>query len=249
MAAPAWRFRLRTRSTRGAVLHLRWAPPIRLTLSPSGQGRRWSPTRSLPTSARPSPAPNRRGMTPVFDSHRTLGPIQLARQNHFLHARHRPALRLHGTSPFTSAATSPPRRAACTPDSPGATRSGNISARSNRWRRPAGSNSPATNPRTPPPSHAAPRPQSGLRADRDHQRTLVRQIHPVIAAGLPAPHRGEFQRPWNAWLALRPLPNTAALQKTGRGRHVPLGATLAGSTTAQTGLGPSRLERTCAPRG
>ena len=188
-------------------------------------------------------------MTPVFDGHRTLGPIQLARQNHFLHARHRPALRLHGTSPFTSAATSPPRRAACTPASPGATRSGNISARSNRWRRTAGSNSPATNPRTPPPSHAAARPQSGLRADRDHQRTLVRQIHPAIAAGLPAPHRGEFQRPWNAWLALRPLPNTAALQKTGRARHVPLGVTLAGSTTAQTGLGPSRLERTCAPRG
>ena len=56
-------------------------------------------------------------------------------------------------------------------------------------------------------------------------------MRPAIAAGLPAPHRGEFKRPWNAWLALR-HPDTAALQKTGRGRHVPLGATLADPTTA-----------------
>ena len=66
---------------------------------------------------------------------------------------------------------------------------------------------------------------------------------PDIAAGLPEPHRGEFKRQWNAWLALR-YADTAALQKTWRGSHEPLGATLAQSTAWQTDLGPWRLKQT-----
>ncbi len=66
---------------------------------------------------------------------------------------------------------------------------------------------------------------------------------PDIAAGLPEPHRGEFKRQWNAWLALH-YADTASLQKAWRGNNEPLGVTVADSTTWQTGLGPWRTKQT-----
>ncbi|MCX6953814.1 MAG: hypothetical protein NTV51_16825 [Verrucomicrobia bacterium] len=66
---------------------------------------------------------------------------------------------------------------------------------------------------------------------------------PEIAAGLPEPHRGEFKRQWNAWLAQH-YATTATLRQAWRGSSEPLGAALAESAMWQTGLGPWRLKQT-----
>ncbi len=65
---------------------------------------------------------------------------------------------------------------------------------------------------------------------------------PEIAAGLPEPHRGEFKRQWNAWLAGH-YDGTAALRKAWGGSNEALGTTLAESTAWRDGLGAWRLKQ------
>jgi hypothetical protein len=69
------------------------------------------------------------------------------------------------------------------------------------------------------------------------------RLGPGIAAGLPEPYRGEFQRQWNRWLQGR-YENTAALQQAWSGRNEPLGATLADSSAWNESLGDWRLRQT-----
>jgi hypothetical protein len=68
------------------------------------------------------------------------------------------------------------------------------------------------------------------------------KLGPGIAAGLPEPHRGEFKRQWNAWLAGR-YPDTAALRRAWGGANEPLGAPLADAAAWRTGLGSWRLKQ------
>ncbi len=68
------------------------------------------------------------------------------------------------------------------------------------------------------------------------------KLGPGIAAGLPEPYRGEFQRQWNRWLAGR-YADTTALKKAWGGRNEPLGATLADSTAWKENLGSWRLRQ------
>lgn len=65
-------------------------------------------------------------------------------------------------------------------------------------------------------------------------------LGPTIAAGLPEPHRGEFKRQWNAWLAANYRDTTAVKQAWGAASE-PLGATLAESSAWRDGLGSWRL--------
>lgn len=69
------------------------------------------------------------------------------------------------------------------------------------------------------------------------------KLGPEIAAALPEPHRGEFKRQWNAWLA-RNYADTAALRKTWGGNYEPPGVTLADSGAWQTGFGAWRMKHT-----
>lgn len=62
---------------------------------------------------------------------------------------------------------------------------------------------------------------------------------PAIAAGLPEPHRGEFKRQWNTWLAHK-FRDTAALKQAWGAADEPLGATLAESSAWREGLGAWR---------
>jgi hypothetical protein len=59
---------------------------------------------------------------------------------------------------------------------------------------------------------------------------------------LPEPHRGEFKRQWNAWLA-RQYRDTAALKKEWGGVQEPLGPPLADSAAWRDGLGAWRLHQ------
>ena len=65
---------------------------------------------------------------------------------------------------------------------------------------------------------------------------------PEIAAGLPEPHRGEFKRQWTAWLA-RQYPNTAALQQAWGGANESLGPALADARAWREGLGAWRMKQ------
>lgn len=68
------------------------------------------------------------------------------------------------------------------------------------------------------------------------------KLGPDIAAGLPEPHRGEFKRQWNAWLA-RQYRETAALRQTWGGASEPLGPVLADSVAWREGLGAWRVRQ------
>lgn len=68
------------------------------------------------------------------------------------------------------------------------------------------------------------------------------KLGPGIAADLPEPHRGEFQRQWNDWLARRHR-DTAALRQAWGGANEPPGAILADSAAWRDGLGPWRLKQ------
>jgi hypothetical protein len=63
---------------------------------------------------------------------------------------------------------------------------------------------------------------------------------PALAASLPEPHRGEFKRQWNAWLA-RHYRDTAALKQAWGAVNVPLEAVLADSSAWREGLGAWRV--------
>ena len=65
---------------------------------------------------------------------------------------------------------------------------------------------------------------------------------PEIAASLPEPHRGEFKRQWNAWLA-RNYRDTAALKQAWGAANEPFGATLAESAAWREGLGSWRISQ------
>jgi len=64
-------------------------------------------------------------------------------------------------------------------------------------------------------------------------------LGPEIAASLPEPHRGEFKRQWNAWLA-RNHRDTSALKQAWGATNEPLGTTLADSSAWREGLGAWR---------
>ncbi len=68
------------------------------------------------------------------------------------------------------------------------------------------------------------------------------KLGPGIAAGLPEPYRGEFQRQWNRWLAGR-YRDSEALKKAWGGRNEPLGATLADTSDWKENLGLWRLRQ------
>jgi hypothetical protein len=65
---------------------------------------------------------------------------------------------------------------------------------------------------------------------------------PGIAAGLPEPYRGEFQRQWNRWLKTR-YQNSETLKKSWGARNEPLGATLVDSAAWKASLGSWRLRQ------
>ncbi|MBI5690061.1 MAG: hypothetical protein HZC55_08155 [Verrucomicrobia bacterium] len=68
------------------------------------------------------------------------------------------------------------------------------------------------------------------------------KLGPGIAASLPEPHRGEFKRQWNVWLA-RQYQDTAALRAAWGGAREPLGPPLADSVGWREGLGPWKLKQ------
>jgi hypothetical protein len=68
------------------------------------------------------------------------------------------------------------------------------------------------------------------------------KLGPEIAAGLPEPHRGEFKRQWNAWLA-RQYRDTTALRRSWGGANEPLGPALAESAAWREGVGAWRVRQ------
>ncbi|MBI5769231.1 MAG: hypothetical protein HZA93_15665 [Verrucomicrobia bacterium] len=67
-------------------------------------------------------------------------------------------------------------------------------------------------------------------------------LGPTIAAGLPEPHRGEFKRQWNAWLA-KTYPSTDALRRAWGGANEPLGPALADAATWREGAPTLRVKQ------
>ncbi len=67
------------------------------------------------------------------------------------------------------------------------------------------------------------------------------KLGPGLAAALPEPHRGEFKRQWNTWLA-RQYRDTAALQRAWGGANEPPGPAIADSAAWRDGLGVWRLK-------
>ena len=65
---------------------------------------------------------------------------------------------------------------------------------------------------------------------------------PALAASLPEPHRGEFRRQWNEWLARR-YPSTAALREAWSGGNEPLGAVVVDSAAWRDGPGGWRVKQ------
>lgn len=68
------------------------------------------------------------------------------------------------------------------------------------------------------------------------------KLGPQLAAELPAPHRDEFKRQWNAWLARR-YPSTAALRVAWAGANEPLGPIVADAAAWRTSLGAWRIKQ------
>lgn len=69
------------------------------------------------------------------------------------------------------------------------------------------------------------------------------KLGPGIAAGLPEPYRGEFQRQWNAWLQ-RHYASSDALQKSWSGGNEPAGPVVADSAAWREDLGAWRVKQT-----
>ena len=93
-------------------------------------------------------------------------------------------------------------------------------------------------------------PHRGLRRVDDPGIALIEitnensfsKLGPEIAAGLPEPHRGEFKRQWNAWLA-RQYRTTGALRQAWGASRDPLGPPLAESSAWRDSLGAWRLKQ------